>query len=118
MQLLDTLSSFFISNAYADTAAAPAQQGSFMSLAIIMGVFVVFMYFAAWRPQNKRAKEQRDLLNSLAKGDEVVAAGGILGTISKLTDHYIVLTLANNVELTVRRSSVMSTLPKGTLKSI
>ncbi len=120
MQLLNTLSSFFISNAYADTAAAApasAQQGGY-SFFIMMGILVFFMYFAIWRPQTKRAKEQRDLLGSLNKGDEVVTAGGILGTITKVSDSYVVLALADNVEITLQKSSIVSALPKGTLKSI
>lgn len=121
MQLLDTLSNFFISNAYADTvAAAPAsaQQGGSFSFFVMMGILVFFMYFAIWRPQTKRAKEQRDLLGSLNKGDEVVTAGGILGTINKISDNYVVLSLAENVEITMQKSSIVSALPKGTIKSI
>ena len=118
MQLFDTIFNFFVSSAYADTATgAPPQQGGF-SFFIMMGVLIFFMYFAIWRPQTKRAKEQRDLLGSLAKGDEVITAGGILGTISKLHDNYVVLLLNDNVEVTMQKSSIVSALPKGTLKSI
>ena len=114
MQLLD----FFISSANAAGTASPAPQQGGFSLVIMMVVFVFFMYFAMWSPQSKRAKEQRDLINSLSKGDEVVTAGGILGTVAKVTDTYIVLQLAENVEITVQKSSVVNALPKGTLKSI
>jgi len=117
MQLIDNISNFFISNAYADTAGTPAPQGGF-SFFVMMGILVFFMYFAIWRPQTRRAKEQRDLLGSLAKGDEVVTAGGILGTISKISDSYVVLSLADNIEVTMQKSSIVSALPKGTLKSI
>ena len=117
MQLSEMISDFFISSAHADTAAAPAPQGGF-SFFIMMAVLIFFMYFAIWRPQSRRAKEQRNLLNSLAKGDEVVTAGGILGTINKLSDNYVVLSLADNVEITIQKSSIVSALPKGTLKSI
>jgi len=117
MQLLDTVSNFFITSAHADTGSAPAPQGGF-SFFIMMGILVFFMYFAIWRPQARRAKEQRDLLGSLAKGDEVVTAGGILGTISKISDNYVVLSMAENVEITMQKSSIVSALPKGTLKSI
>ncbi len=119
MQLIDTISNFFVSNAHAAAPAAstPAPQGGF-SFFIMMGILVFFMYFAIWRPQAKRAKEQRSLLSSLAKGDEVMTSAGILGTINKLSDSYVVLSLANNVEITMQKSAIVSALPKGTLKSI
>lgn len=119
MEILNTLSNFFISNAYADAPATAQQaQGGGASLFIMLGVFVLFMYFMVWRPQSKRAKEQRDLLNSLAKGDEVVTAGGILGKITKVSDAYVVIALTDNVEITVQKASIVNALPKGTLKSI
>lgn len=119
MTILNTLSSFFISDAYADTgAAASAQAAGNFSFMILIGFFLVIMFFGVWRPQSKRAKEQRDLLSSLSKGDEVVTAGGILGKIAKVTDNYIVLTLSENVEITIQKSSIVGALPKGTLKSI
>lgn len=117
MQFFNTLSNFFISNASAATPGAAPQGGGF-SFLVMMGILIFFMYFAIWRPQTKRAKEQRDLLNALAKGDEVVTAGGILGTINKISDNYVVLALADNVEITIQKSSIVSALPKGTLKSI
>jgi preprotein translocase subunit YajC len=76
------------------------------------------MYFMMWRPQSKRAKEQQQLLGSLSKGDEVVTAGGLLGRITKVTDQYISLSIANNVDITLQKSSVTNVLPKGTLKTI
>lgn len=124
MEIISSITNFFINSAYAaeattaTTTAAQQQQGGGFSLIIMLGVFVLFMYFAMWRPQSKRAKEQRDLIGSLAKGDEVVTAGGILGKISKVTDSYAVLALSDNVEITVQKSSIVSALPKGTLKSI
>jgi preprotein translocase subunit YajC len=107
MQLIDMISA---------GATAPQQGG--MSFFIMMAVLIFFMYFAIWRPQSKRAKEQKNLLTSLTKGDEVVTAGGILGTINKINDNYVVLTLADNVEITLQKSSIVAALPKGTLKSI
>ena len=119
MEIVSAISSFFISNASAATQApAQAQQGGGIQLIGMLGIFVLFMYFAVWRPQSKRAKEQRDLLGALSKGDEVVTAGGILGKITKVSDAYVVLALADNVEVTIQKSSVVSALPKGTLKSI
>jgi preprotein translocase subunit YajC len=121
VDLLNNVLGFFITSAHAETAAPAAQPSGVagnMSLVIMLAVFVAFMYLAVWRPQNKRAKEQRDLLNALTKGDEVVTAGGILGKIAKVNDSYIVLALAENVEITVQKSSIVGALPKGTLKSI
>lgn len=117
MQFFYDILNFFISSAYADTAA-PQQQSGGLSLIVMTAIFIFFMYFVMWRPQSKRAKEQRNLISSLTKGDEVVTAGGILGRISKVTDNYIVLSLAENVEITVQKSSIVNALPKGTLKSI
>src|SRR5580693_3773948 len=106
MQILNDFLQFFVSNAYADTAATPAQQGGGLSLMIMTGIFILFMYFVMWRPQSKRAKEHRNLINSLAKGDEVVTAGGILGKVVKVSDTYLVLSLADNVEITMQKSSI------------
>jgi preprotein translocase subunit YajC len=70
------------------------------------------------RPQMKRAKEQKTMIEALQKGDEVVAAGGLIGRIVKLTDQYATIELAPNVEVTVQRGAVQVPLPKGTIKSI
>jgi len=121
MNILTNILNIVIPAAYADTAAAPAaapQTAGGMSMMLMLTVFIVFMYFVMWRPQSKRAKEHRNLLSGLAKGDEVITAGGILGRIAKVTDNYILLSLADNVEIAVQKSSVVSALPKGTIKSI
>lgn len=115
--MFEQLTSFFIANAYADAAGAP-QQGGGMSFIIMIGVFVLFFYFAIWRPQNKRTKEQQNLMSSLTKGDEVVTAGGMLGRIAKINDQYITLTIGNNTDVVLQKSSVVTVLPKGTLKSM
>jgi preprotein translocase subunit YajC len=112
-----TMLDLFIAPAYADTAA-PVQQGGRFSLMLMTAIFILFMYFVIWRPQSKRAKEQRDLLTSLSKGDEVVTTGGILGKIVKLNDGYVQLALTDTVEITVQKSAIAGALPKGTLKSI
>jgi preprotein translocase subunit YajC len=114
---MDQLLNFFISNAYAQTAA-PGSSGGGFSFMIMFAVFFVFIYFFMWRPQNKRAKEQRNLMDSIAKGDEVVTAGGLLGRISKISEQYVSLTVANNVDIVMQKSSVVSVMPKGTLKTI
>ena len=116
--MMEQLLNFFVPNAYADAAAASPQGGG-MSLIMMFAIFFIFAYFAIWRPQSKRAKEQQALLSSLAKGDEVVTVGGLLGRISKMTDQYITLSVGvNNVEIVMQKSSVATVLPKGTLKSI
>lgn len=105
--------------AYADTAAAgPQQAAGGLSMIMMLVVFALFMYFAMWRPQSKRAKEHRELISSLNKGDEVITTGGIVGKVAKLTDQYAVLTLAENVEITIQKTSIINALPKGTIKSI
>jgi preprotein translocase subunit YajC len=83
----------------------------------IVAIFVVF-YFVAIRPQQKRSKETKAMLAALQKGDEVVAAGGIVGRITKLTDAYATVEIANNVEMTVQRSAISLMLPKGTIKTL
>lgn len=117
MSFVNDSINLFISPAYADTAA-PAQQSGGFSLLLMTAVFILFMYFVIWRPQSKRAREQRHLLNSLAKGDEVVTVSGIVGKIAKINDHYVQLAVADNIEMTIQKSAIASALPKGTLKSI
>lgn len=79
---------------------------------------VVIFYFFLIRPQSKRAKEHRELVSALAKGDEVVTTGGILGKVNKVTDDYVVIEIATNMEIKVQKHAISATLPKGTIKSI
>jgi preprotein translocase subunit YajC len=116
-----SLLDFFISPAGADTGMGPTAGSSTaanFSLPLMLVVFVAFLYFTVWRPQNKRAKEQRDMMNSLTKGDEIVTAGGIVGKVSKITQSYVVMAVSDTVEITVQKSAVATVLPKGTLKAI
>lgn len=118
--MFDQLLSFLVGNAHAEpvaTTAAPAQASGF-SFIFMFVIFIFFIYFAVWRPQNKRAKEQATLLNSLAKGDEIITAGGLLGKITKIAEQYITLNIANNVDIVVQKNSVVNVLPKGTIKAI
>ena len=87
------------------------------SLMPIILMFVL-LYFIMIRPQMKRAKEHKSMVEALQKGDEVVAAGGVVGRISKINDNYITLQVADNVEIRVQRPAVQLLLPKGTIKGI
>mgnify|MGYP003644932546 CR=1 FL=1 len=115
--MMEQLLNLLITPAHAEAAAAAPQQNS-MSLVVMFGVFFLFIYFMVWRPQNKRAREQSDMLGSLAKGDEVATAGGVVGRIVKLTDQFVTLTVANNIEVLLQKNAVVSVLPKGTIKSV
>ena len=109
----------FISSAFAQTAPAAAaggdMQSSLMSMLPLVLMFVV-LYFVMIRPQMKRQKEHRAMIDALAKGDEVATAGGVIGKVSRLGDTYVGLEIANGVEIQVQRSAVVQVLPKGTFK--
>ena len=104
---------FLISNAYAQDAAT---SGGLMGFLPLILIFVVF-YFMLIRPQMKRAKEHRQLVSALAKGDEVVTNGGLLGKITEVSDSFITLELADKVVVKLQRQAVASVMPKGTIKS-
>lgn len=88
-----------------------------MSFLPIILMFVV-LWFIMIRPQMKRQKETKAMLEALAKGDEVVTSGGILGKVTKVADQYVTVEVAPNTELTVQKNAVTTVLPKGTLKSL
>jgi len=106
----------FISNAYAEAAAASPDNG-LMGFLPLFALIVVF-YFLILRPQAKRAKEQKAMIAALQRGDEVVTVGGEVGTISKVYDQYVGVEIAENLEVKVQKSSIQSVLPKGTIKAI
>ena len=110
----------FISNAYAQAAPAAADPGIMGSLTTFMPLILMFvvMYFLMIRPQQKRAKEQRDMMAALTKGDEVVTVGGVLGTVSKVNEQYVTIQIANTTEIVVQKSAVTTLLPKGTIKAL
>ena len=109
--------SFFISDALAvGSTTQTAPDGTF-SLVMIAAIFVLF-YFMLIRPQNKRAKEHRELVNNLKKGDEIVTSGGLLAKVISIDDLYIKVSLAEGIEITMQRGAVSTVLPKGTLKSL
>ena len=109
----------FISSAFAQTAPAAASggdmQSSLMGMLPLVLMFVV-LYFVMIRPQMKRQKEHRTMIEALAKGDEVATAGGVIGKVSRLGDTYLAIEIANGVEIQVQRSAVVQVLPKGTFK--
>lgn len=90
-------------------------QSTLMSMLPLLLMFVV-LYFVMIRPQMKKQKEHRAMIDALAKGDEVITAGGLLGKVSKIGDAYIGVELATGVEVQLQRSAVIQVLPKGTLK--
>jgi preprotein translocase subunit YajC len=111
----------FISTAYAQTAPAAAAGGAdsmFGTLGSLLPLVLMFvvLYFIMIRPQMKKQKEHKAMIDALAKGDEVVIAGGVLGRIAKLGDSYVHVEVAGNVELQVQRGAVIQVLPKGTFK--
>lgn len=106
----------FISNAFAQTAAG-GTEGSLMSFLPIILMFVV-LYFLMIRPQMKRQKEQKAMMEALAKGDEIVTAGGILGRVTKVTDAYVTAEIADGTEVVIQKAAVTTLLPKGTIKSL
>jgi preprotein translocase subunit YajC len=112
----------FISDALAQTApAAQGGEGAWTSIIFMVLIFAVF-YFLLIRPQVKRQKEHKALVEGLNKGDEVMTAGGIIGRITELTDQYVTLQVAavdgKPVEMAMQRSAVQTLLPKGTMKSL
>ena len=98
--------------------AAGTGQASGMSSLIMIVLFAAVFYFLLIRPQSKRAKEHKTMLESIQKGDEVVTNGGIVGKVSKITDGFIVLNVAQGVEMKFQKHAISATLPKGTIKGI
>ena len=104
-----------ISSAYAQSATGG--DGGLIGFLPIILMFVL-LYFLMIRPQMKRAKETKAMVEALQKGDEVITAGGVLGRITKLGDAYLTIEIAPNTEISVQRAAVQTLLPKGTLKSV
>jgi preprotein translocase subunit YajC len=103
-----------ISLAYANSASAP---GGLMSFVPFIIIFILF-YFMLIRPQMKQAKDHKKLISELKKGDEVMLSSGMMGTIEKVSDLYIILNVANDTNVKFQKNSVQTVLPKGTIKSI
>lgn len=109
--------SLFISDAVA--AAGAPSQGNPYSLIIMLAVFGLIFYFMILRPQQKRAKEHRNLMESISKGDEVLTTGGLVGKVSKVSEQgYLTIALNDTTEVVIKRDFVASVLPKGTIKGL
>ena len=108
----------FISNAYAQASTSAAGLTSSLTSFLPIVLMFIVLYFLMIRPQMKRQKELKSMMDALAKGDEVVTAGGILGRIVKLADAYVTVEIANGTEITVQKVAVTTLLPRGTIKSI
>ena len=106
----------FISNAYAQAAGAPADAGLMGFVPIIL--MFVLLYFLMIRPQMKRQKEHKAMVEALGKGDEVITAGGLVGKITKVGEAYVNLEVADGTELIVQKNAVATLLPKGTIKTL
>ena len=109
----------FISSAFAQTAPAAAAEGGFMgSLTGMLPLVLMFvvLYFVMIRPQMKRQKEHRAMIDALAKGDDVATAGGIIGTVTRMAEQFIYIQIASGVEIHIQRSAVTQVLPKGSAK--
>ncbi len=112
-----SVSQLFISNAYAEGAAAAPQDGGIMQFLPLIALLAVF-YFLILRPQQKRVKEQKAMIEALQKGDEVATAGGILGKVTKVGEDNAAIEIADNVVIQVQKAAIQNVLPKGTIKSI
>ena len=108
--------SFFISDAVADAGAAAAQSPDPLASLILPIGLVVLFYFFLIRPQSKRQKEQKQMVNGLQKGEEVLTSGGILGKITNIKDDFITLEIAKDISITMQKTAVQTIMPKGTIK--
>ncbi len=109
---MNELLGLFISDAVAQTGGGG--QGSFLSLLPMVALFVIF-YFLLIRPQQKRQKEHKNMVAGLAKGDEVVTMGGVLGKITSVDENFVTLQIAKDTEIKVQRVAVQAMMPKGTV---
>ncbi len=99
-------------------AAGETGQMGIVGQVIFFGGFILIFYFLLWRPQSKRAKQHKQLMESIGKGDEVVSSGGILGKVTKVTDNYVTIEVNPSVSFSLQKAAITAVLPKGTLKEI
>src|ERR1700759_4893405 len=108
---------FFINSAYAQAAGGASGRNSLLGGLLLPVLLLVVFYFLLIRPQNKRAKEQREMLSKVASGDEVATTGGILGKVTEVGDQFVSLEIANNVTIKLQKFQIAQVLPKGTVKN-
>lgn len=108
----------FISNAYAQSPLDGLGLGGNLTSFLPLVLMFVVMYFLMIRPQQKKAKEQKAMMDALAKGDEVLTAGGMLGKVSKVSDLYVTLEVSTGTDIVIQKSAITMLLPKGTLKTL
>jgi preprotein translocase subunit YajC len=109
---------FYSAISLAEGAPVTPEGPSAIMQLVFFGGFILIFYFLMWRPQSKRAKEHKNLVSELSKGDEVVTNGGIAGKVSKVTDDFLRVEVAEGVEIKIQKVAIASALPKGTLKGI
>ncbi len=107
----------FISNAYAQAASSTFSMDNIGGFLPIVLMFVV-LYFLMIRPQQKKQKEQREMVQALSEGDEIVTSGGLMGTVSQVAENHIAMKLASGAEVYVQKTAVVAQLPKGTLEAL
>lgn len=107
--------SFLISDALAATSDAAAPAGGGLSMLVMPIIFLFIFYFMLWRPQSKRAKEQRDMVEGLQTNDEIVMNGGMLAKIHEISENFLVVTVSEGITVTIQRNAVSNVLPKGTI---
>ncbi len=108
----------FISQAWAQSGGAASSQGGGIESMLLIVLMFGVLYFMMIRPQMKRAKEHKAMIEALQKGDEVISGGGILGRVTKINESYATLEVAQGVEMVLQRSAIQVVLPKGTIKNI
>jgi preprotein translocase subunit YajC len=114
---MSSIGELFISNAYAEGAAAAPQDGGIMQFLPLIALLAVF-YFLILRPQQKRTKEHKTMMEALQKGDEVITIGGVLGKVTKVGEENVGVEIADNVVMQVQKAAIQNVLPKGTIKSL
>jgi preprotein translocase subunit YajC len=114
---MDAVLGFFVSNAWAQAAPAAAPQSS-MSFFVMMAVLIGLMYFLMIRPQQKRQKELRQMIDALSTGNEVVTGGGILGKVTDVGEQFLTVEISDGVRIKVQKHSVAAVLPKDTIRNV
>ena len=113
-----SMTPFIGSYALAEGSASGQGEGSNLQMILILVVFFAIFYFLVIRPQSKRTKEHRAMVNALTVGNEIIFAGGLMGRIKAIEGDYAVVSLNNNTDVKVQRASVISVLPAGTIESV